>query len=409
MTQILILHASVGTGHLSAARALAQAFEQTPGVEARVEDTLDFGSRAVADAIIRGYLQLSGRAPSVWKALYEATDVTDTKATLAANARRGRLGRPLFGRLARFVREYAPDAVVCTHFLPLEILIRDGQPGQPGSPAAGPGAQGPQSPQPSPRSLRSPHLPVYCVITDYMVHGLWLNEGVQRYFVASEPTRLALLERGVAGPRIEVSGIPVRPEIAEAKSAPEMRRKHGLPDAGPLLTLFGGGVEARRVRLIVERLLAGGEPATLAVVAGRNEALSQALAPLTDGPQVRLRRYERIDFVDDLVAASDLVITKPGGLIVSEVLARATPLIIIDPIAGHEEWNADFVAGSGAGIQLRYPDGVALAARYLVADEARLALMRRQAQRVGRPRAALDVAARVLSGLPMATPAPGTS
>ena len=231
-----------------------------------------------------------------------------------------------------------------------------------------------------------------------MVHGLWLNEGVQRYFVASEPTRLALLERGVAGSRIEVSGIPVRPEIAEAKSAPEMRRKHGLPDAGPLLTLFGGGVEARRVRLIVERLLAGGEPATLAVVAGRNEALSQALAPLTDGPQVRLRRYERIDFVDDLVAASDLVITKPGGLIVSEVLARATPLIIIDPIAGHEEWNADFVAGSGAGIQLRYPDGVALAARYLVADEARLALMRRQAQRVGRPRAALDVAARVLSG-----------
>jgi processive 1,2-diacylglycerol beta-glucosyltransferase len=407
VTRILILHASVGTGHLSAARALAQAFEQTPGVEARVEDTLDFGSRAVADAIIRGYLQLSGRAPSVWKALYEATDVTDTKATLAANARRGRLGRPLFGRLARFVREYAPDAVVCTHFLPLEILIRDGQPG---SPAAGPAAQGSQ---PSPPSPPSPHLPVYCVITDYMVHGLWLNEGVQRYFVASEPTRLALLERGVAGPRIEVSGIPVRPEIAEAKSAPEMRRKHGLPDAGPLLTLFGGGVEARRVRLIVERLLAGGEPATLAVVAGRNEALSQALAPLTDGPQVRLRRYERIDFVDDLVAASDLVITKPGGLIVSEVLARATPLIIIDPIAGHEEWNADFVAGSGAGIQLRYPDGVALAARYLVADEARLALMRRQAQRVGRPRAALDVAARVLSGLPgglpMATPAPGTS
>jgi processive 1,2-diacylglycerol beta-glucosyltransferase len=397
VTRILILHASVGTGHLSAARALAQAFAQRPGVEARVEDTLDFGSRAVADAIIRGYLQLSGRAPSVWKALYEATDITDTEATLAANARRGRLGRPLFGRLTRFVREYAPDAIVCTHFLPLEILIRDGESG---AQEAGPGAWSSRSPQ-------GP--PVSCVITDYMVHGLWLNEGVRRYFVASEPTRLALLERGVPGPRIEVSGIPVRPEIAEAKSPSEMRRKHGLPEAGPLLTLFGGGVEARRVRLIVERLLAGREPATLAVVAGRNEALTQALAPLTDGPQVQLRRYERIDFVDDLVAASDLVITKPGGLIVSEVLARATPLIIIDPIAGHEEWNADFVAGSGAGIQLRYPEGVALAARYLVADETRLALMRRQAQRVGRPRAALDVAARVLEGLPMGTPGPGTS
>jgi processive 1,2-diacylglycerol beta-glucosyltransferase len=105
------------------------------------------------------------------------------------------------------------------------------------------------------------------------------------------------------------------------------------------------------------------------------------------------------------VAASDLVVTKPGGLIVSEVLARATPLLIIDPIAGHEEWNADFVAGSGAGMQLRYPDGVALAARYLLDDPARLAMMRRQAQRVGRPRAALDIAGRVLADLGQAPPA----
>src|SRR5215831_7344421 len=132
-----------------------------------------------------------------------------------------------------------------------------------------------------------------------------------------------------------------------------MRRRHGLPDGRPLVTVFGGGIESGRVRLIVERLLAG-PAAAVAVVAGRNETLVEALAALPDGgPQATLHRFGLIDFVDDLVAASDLVITKPGGLIVSEVLARATPLIIIDPIAGHEEWNADFVAGSGAGIQLR--------------------------------------------------------
>ena len=184
-----------------------------------------------------------------------------------------------------------------------------------------------------------------------------------------------------------------------------MRRRHELPAGAPLVTLFGGGVESARLRLIVERLLAGPSPATTATVAGRNESLAAALAPLADGPQVTLRRYGLIDFVDDLVAASDLVVTKPGGLIVSEVLARATPLLIIDPIAGHEEWNADFVAGSGAGMQLRYPDGVALAARYLLDDPDRLAMMRRQAQRVGRPRAALDIAARVLADLGLSPPA----
>ncbi|HVG98199.1 MAG TPA: hypothetical protein VNK05_14930 [Chloroflexota bacterium] len=381
--RILILHASVGTGHLSAARALAQAFGRAPDVEVRVEDVLDFASRAVADTLIRGYLQLSSRAPSVWKALYEATDNVDPAAILAANARRGRLGRPLFSRLLRFVRDYAPDAVVCTHFLPLELLLRRGAGG------AGDGTAA----------------PVYCVVTDFMVHGMWITDGVARYFVASEPTRLVMRERGVPDARVDVSGIPVRPEIAAPKAAAEMRRRHELPAGAPLVTLFGGGVESARLRLIVERLLAGPSPATVAVVAGRNESLAAALAPLADGPQVTLRRYGLIDFVDDLVAASDLVVTKPGGLIVSEVLARATPLLIIDPIAGHEEWNADFVAGSGAGMQLRYPDGVALAARYLLDDPDRLAMMRRQAQRVGRPRAALDIAARVLADLGLSPPA----
>ncbi|HJZ48788.1 MAG TPA: glycosyltransferase, partial [Roseiflexaceae bacterium] len=74
---------------------------------------------------------------------------------------------------------------------------------------------------------------------------------------------------------------------------------------------------------------------------------------LHDGPSMRLLKLGRIDYVDDLVAASDLVITKSGGLIVSEILARGTPMVVIDPIPGQEEWNADFVAGSGAGLQLR--------------------------------------------------------
>jgi processive 1,2-diacylglycerol beta-glucosyltransferase len=103
--------------------------------------------------------------------------------------------------------------------------------------------------------------------------------------------------------------------------------------------------------------------------------------------------------VDDLVAASDLVITKSGGLIVSEVLARGTPMVIVDPIPGQEEWNADFVVGVGAGIQLRQPEAVPPAALYLLGQPERLAIMREQARRFGRPRAALDIAERVLGDL----------
>ena len=85
-----------------------------------------------------------------------------------------------------------------------------------------------------------------------------------------------------------------------------------------------------------------------------------------------------------------------GGLIVSEVLARGTPLIIIDPIPGQEEWNAEFVAGGGAGIQLRMPEMVPTATLALLAEPDRLAQMAAQAEKMGRPRAALDIVDTIL-------------
>jgi processive 1,2-diacylglycerol beta-glucosyltransferase len=165
------------------------------------------------------------------------------------------------------------------------------------------------------------------------------------------------------------------------------------------VSLFGGGLPIAHARRIAEDLLALGRPATLLVVAGRNADLPLALADLADKPHVELRVLDAIDYVDDLVAASDLVISKPGGLIASEVLARGTPLLMIDPIPGQEEWNADYVVSAGAGVQLRRPELVADAVNRLLAEPTRLNEMRERACRVGRPRAALDIAQDVLSAL----------
>ena len=178
-----------------------------------------------------------------------------------------------------------------------------------------------------------------------------------------------------------------------------MRARHELPADGPIVTLFGGGIEPKRVRLLIARLLEATTPGTLVVVAGRSNELIENIAHLKDGPSMRLHRLGRIDYVDDLVAASDLVITKSRGLIVSEILARGTPMIVIDPIPGQEEWNADYVAGTGAGLQLRQSESVPLAVSSLLGPPERLAMMRAQAARVGRPRAALNIAERIFAEL----------
>jgi processive 1,2-diacylglycerol beta-glucosyltransferase len=146
-------------------------------------------------------------------------------------------------------------------------------------------------------------------------------------------------------------------------------------------------------------MLARELPATLAVVAGRNEALVQALDEIGAGAEGRLRKLGFITYVDDLIAASDLVVTKAGGLIVSETLARGAPMLLIDPIPGQEEWNADYVVSTGAGVQLRMVEAVPMAVERLLAHPERLAMLRACAQAAGRPRASLDIAEHVLRDL----------
>jgi processive 1,2-diacylglycerol beta-glucosyltransferase len=370
MSRILILHAAVGTGHTTAARALADAFRRKQIGEVRVEDILDYGSRLFRTALTRAYLEVSGRTPLLWKMLYESSDLDDPDAVAASNAVRARIERLPLRQLEGFVTSYAPDAIVCTHMFPLTVLQRLKREG----------------------TLRQP---LYCVITDFMVHSMWINDVVDGYFLASDPTREAMIARGVPPTILHVTGIPVKLEIADPKPMAAMRARHGLPADVPVITLFGGGIEPNRVRLVVRRLLQASTPGLLIVAAGRSTTLAESMADLDDGPSMRLRRLGMIDYVDDLIAASDLVITKSGGLIVSEILARGTPMIVIDPIPGQEEWNADLVAGSGAGVQLRQPESVPLAALSLLSHPERLAVMREQAARVGRPRAALDIAEQI--------------
>jgi processive 1,2-diacylglycerol beta-glucosyltransferase len=374
MTRVLILHASVGTGHQHAARALADTFARLPNCEVRVEDTLAFAPPVFRDAYARSYLEMVAKAPALWQRYYQDTDRGDPQHIARSNLLRGRAEEPLIARLNASISSYAPAAIVCTHFLPAEVLARQKLSGD----------------------LRAA---IYTTITDHVAHSFWVTPGVDGYFVGSEMPRELLIARGVPGAIIHVSGIPVSMDIGVPKNPTSIRSQHGWALDRPLISLLGGGVATTHVRQMVEGLRALAHPGTLVVVGGRNADVPGALADLSDGPHLRLHVLGHIDYLDDLVAASDLVITKAGGLIVSEVLARGRPLLVIDPIPGQEEWNADYVVSAGAGVQLRLPVWVPYTVQQLLAEPSRLEAMRERAGRAGRPRAALDIAEQVLREL----------
>lgn len=372
MPRIAIFHVSAGTGHTSAARALGAAFARHPGIEVHVEDVFDHVNEPARKAITNAYNEISTRLQPLYSLVHSGINIDDTEDALLANRLLTIVGKPFLLRFTDYVTRLAPDALLYTMQWPFHVL----------------------------KSYATKHqIPEYAVITDYSVQSSWLRTQVAGYFVASALTRDVLHARNIPAERIHVTGIPVKLEIAEPKDPVAMRRQHDLPLDRPLITIFGGGVAIERIHFMTQTILRGHDPATLVVVAGRNHELTSALSDLSDGPQVGLRVLGFVDYVDDLVTASDLVISKPGGLITSEVLARGTPLIVIDPIPGQEEWNSDFVAGSGAGLQIRVPELVPRAVTTLLEHPERLAAMRDSARAVGKPRAALDIADRVLAEL----------
>lgn len=374
MTRVLILYASLGSGHVSAAKALREAFTRFPNVRVQIEDALDRSHPILRETITKVYEQLSERVPQLYRAIYEGSDVEDLEDSTSDNLLYAKIERPFLRDLERFVKETHFDAIVCVQQIPsrlLQLLDREG-------------------------TVTQPH---YVVVTDVMAHSTWLNPGVEGYFLPSQMTAEVLVQRGIDRSLVHVTGIPVKLEVCQPKTSREMRQRHNLPLDLPIVTLFGGGLQTKRVRPIVKNLLESSTKAMLVVVAGRNETLLEAIEDFRDGSSMKIRKLGSIDYVDDLIVASDLIITKAGGLITSEILARGTPAIVIDPFPGQEEWNADVMATSGAGIQLRLPRMVAPAVTHLLERPERLAFMRQQSEKIGKPDAALKIAETILEKL----------
>ncbi|MGQ9871695.1 MGDG synthase family glycosyltransferase [Leptodesmis sp.] len=374
MKRILILHASLGAGHLNAAKALADAFQQFPDVEVQIADTLAYANSLYRGAITQAYKQLSEKIPLLYKAFYEGSDISDLDKSLDSNLVWAKLERPFFKELGQLVRAFDPDVIVCVQQIPsrlLQLLEQEDQTSK----------------------------PQYVVVTDVIAHSTWINYGVAGYFLPNSLSRNLLIQRGLNPDVLHVTGIPVKLEIMQPKTREETRSHLNLPQDRPVISLFGGGLNPRRVRSMVLDLLESPISMVLVVAAGRNEKLEEALEDLTAGTHVRLWKVGTIDYVDDLVVASDLIITKAGGLITSEILARGTPMIIVDPIPGQEEQNADVIAAAGAGVQLRLLEMVGPAVQYLLRHPERLAEMRQAGLELGHPRAALTIAEHILQDL----------
>lgn len=364
--RVLILSASAGAGHVRAAQALERAFAQRNDVqEVRHEDALQFTSPAFRNVYSKTYIDMVNRAPGVLGWLYDYAD----KPWKDEN-RRLMFDRMNAIPLINALRQYRPDTVICTHFMPAEIMswliCR--------------------------RTIQARHA---VVITDFDVHAMWLCRHVSRYFVAMDETKVHLEKLGFAPERISVSGIPVDPVFAVQKDKTELRRKLGIELERPTIMLSAGGFGVGPMEQILRYVKEVKHPAQVLAMCGRNEELRQRLNTWNEEQtesNVLVKAVGYTTDMDEYMGASDIVLGKPGGLTTSEALTKGLVFVIVNPIPGQEERNADHLLEEGAAIRCNNLPTLGYKIDKLLADPAKLEAMKQSALRIARPLASRDIA-----------------
>jgi len=369
-----MLHVRAGAGHERAARAVAAALgELRPGTIVDVRDALELSSRFLRTTYASAYNRVLARAPRVWGQVYKGT-----ASPYDSFRQRMRTWLAVWGSPKYFeaIRRFEPDAILCTQFLPAEVLATWREEGK-------------------------VQVPVATVITDFAIHPIWVHRGTDHYFVAAPTVKEELVDTGlVTEDRVTVSGIPIDPKFAIPIAAADARRDLELdPDPSRLtLLLMGGGYGWGPIETMLDVVLAMPARVQALVVAGRNEALRERLAARAAGVADRVKVHGYTNQVERFLAASDLILSKTGGLTVSESMAVGVPMVVFRPLPGQEERNCDFLQESGAGIRVHDFEELHFRLMHFFHDSGRLAEMKTRARQVGKPRSAFAVADRLLAG-----------
>ena len=366
--RVLLLSASSGAGHLRAAQALEKAFAARGDCSVEHLDAMRYASKLFQNLYHKTYISMARRAPGLLGALYDSTDQPwdNPRPRLA-------MDRLNTQPMIRMLKRTQPDLCIATHFLPAEILAW----------------------LIAKKKLHARHA---IVITDYDVHALWLCRTVDRYYVAVPEAAEYLAAVGIPAEKLRVTGIPVDPVFAIPMDRLAARKHLGLALGVPVLLVAAGGEGVGPIEALVANLLRLQKPWQIVAIAGKSEKMRRSLEELSrehgtlPGGDRRLFPVGFTTEMDRFMAASDLLVGKAGGLTTSEALARGLPMVLIQPIPGQEERNADHLLESGAAIRCNNLPVAAWKIANLLDDPQRLQRMREAARNLARPNAAADIA-----------------
>lgn len=362
--KVLFISAPIGAGHIRAAQAVSHMLRTNdPSCQTELCNVFDFFHPAIGQTILKTYLKILKIYPKAYGKMYNWGNQSQI-----ALFGRELVSRFLAGRMANYINKFQPSVIVCTHATPAGLVAWIKKKGM-------------------------LTVPAVAIVTDFVIHRLWVYPEFDRYFVAHAGMAEYLGKYGIAQESVSVTGIPVSQSFSRPSDRSQILKQLKLDPDRKTVLIMGGGAGVLPMDEILAACMEIDKPLQFVAIAGNNHQLYRRLTQLETSAKHRVRVLGFIDNVHEVMSATDILISKPGGMSASEALALGVPLVIFRPIPGQEEANTRYLLNSRAALRA---DSMIELKQILLdtmfGNNTELSSLRRQAAATGQPNAAKNIA-----------------
>lgn len=359
----LILSVSAGGGHGHAAAAIRDyIILNDPLSEVKIIDTLRYINPIIDKVVIGSYLKTIKITPSLYGKLYSHSEGDYGLATTISS----KFAEVMAYKLLPLLEEYNPDILICTHPFSTEIIS----------------------------VMKNKYkicMPVISIITDYYSHSSWLHSCIDAYVVSNSDMVENMVDRGIPENTIYNLGIPVKPCFAEKYDKNTTLEELNLSADKPTILIMGGSLGMGKITDLYQKLITIEKDIQIIVVTGSNKKLYQDLIKLKEFSSKETRIIGFTNKVNKYMQACDLLLTKPGGLTITEALICEIPLGLFSPIPGQEEKNAQFLLKYNLAVNLSDIDNCNEIIENLLDSDEKLNIMKENCREFSKPCSGNDI------------------
>ena len=368
--KILVFYASYGGGHLNAAKSIENCIIENfkyKNINIELIDCMKYVNKTIEKVTTTAYKEMAKKMPWAWGRIYSDSQ----KGPLAHISSRS--NKIMAIKLLKLLREKQPDLIISTHPFGSQMcsyLKRK-------------------------KKITSK---IATIMTDFAPHDQWLvgKDFTDYYFVAHDKMKNYLISKEIPENKIYVTGIPISNRFLIKYDRKEILKQYNLSEDKQTILFFGGGefgLGKTRTAQIFDSFVKLNKNIQIIAIAGRNKKMKSAFEEIVDTHNKRnsVRILEFTNQVPELMSISDLVVTKPGGLTTSESLASNLPMVIINPIPGQEEENAEFLESKGIGIWLKKSDDASKIIEDLLSNPDKLKDMKEKTSILAQPNSTYNI------------------